>query len=60
MQSFDEHVVGVLIAADVAGYSGLIGVEGTHERLKAHLGPYPTDKNGRLAGQPVGRERQEQ
>jgi hypothetical protein len=39
MQSFDEHVVGLLIAADVAGYSGLIGVEGTHERLKAHLGP---------------------
>jgi hypothetical protein len=29
--------------------------EGTHERLKALLGPYPTDKNGRLAGQHAGR-----
>src|SRR5277367_5244424 len=29
-----------ILAADVAGYSRLIGVdeEGTHERLKAHLG----------------------
>jgi adenylate cyclase len=29
-----------VLAADVAGYSRLMGVdeEGTHERLKAHLG----------------------
>jgi len=29
-----------ILAADVAGYSRLMGVdeEGTHERLKAHLG----------------------
>ena len=27
-----------ILAADVAGHSRLMGAEGTHERLRAHLG----------------------
>jgi len=44
-----------IIAADVAGHSRLMSAdeEGTHERLKALLRPYPTDKNDRIADQPA-------
>jgi hypothetical protein len=47
-----------ILAADRAGYSRLMGAdeEGTRERLTAHLAPYPTDKNDRMADQPAGRE----
>jgi class 3 adenylate cyclase len=44
----------VILAADVAGYSRLMGVdeEGTHERLRAHLGelvnPKITEHRGRI------------
>jgi len=43
-----------ILAADVAGYSRLLGAdeEGTHERLKAHLGelvdPKITEHRGRV------------
>ena len=43
-----------ILAADVAGYSRLMGAdeEGTHERLKAHLGelvePKITEHRGRI------------
>jgi adenylate cyclase len=43
-----------MLAADVAGYSRLMGAdeEGTHERLKAHLGelvnPKITEHRGRI------------
>ena len=35
-----ERRLAAILAADVAGYSRLMGAdeEGTHERLKAHLG----------------------
>ena len=40
-----------ILAADVAGYSRLMGAdeEGTHERLKAHLRPLVDPKTGRCA-----------
>jgi len=43
-----------ILAADVAGYSRLMGAdeEGTHERLKAHIGelvnPKITEHHGRI------------
>ena len=45
-----------ILAADVAGYSRLMGAdeEGTHERLKAHLGELGNPKTNRagFAGSP--------
>src|SRR6201990_3207779 len=49
-----ERRLAAILAADVAGYSRLMGVdeEGTHERLKAHLGqlvePKITEHRGRI------------
>src|SRR5438552_19044228 len=49
-----ERRLAAILAADVAGYSRLMGVdeEGTHERLKAHLGqlvePKITEHRGRV------------
>ena len=44
-----------ILAADVAGYSRLMGVdeEGTHERLKAHLGALVNPKIGEHRGRIV-------
>src|SRR4051812_23030377 len=44
-----------ILAADVAGYSRLMGVdeEGTHERLKAHLGELVEPKIGEHRGRTV-------
>jgi class 3 adenylate cyclase len=44
-----------ILAADVAGYSRLMGVdeEGTHERLKAHLGELVNPKIGEHRGRIV-------
>jgi len=48
-----------IIAADVAGYSRLMGLdeEGTHERLKAHLGelvnPKIAEHRGRIVKTPA-------
>src|SRR5215468_1199595 len=44
-----------ILAADVAGYSRLMGVdeEGTHERLKAHLGELANPKIGQHRGRVV-------
>src|SRR5437763_8704704 len=44
-----------IIAADVAGYSRLMGAdeEGTHERLKAHLGELVNRKIGEHRGRVV-------
>jgi TolB-like protein/class 3 adenylate cyclase len=44
-----------ILAADVAGYSRLMGVdeEGTHERLKAHLGELVNPKIGEHRGRVV-------
>src|SRR5580704_7112244 len=49
-----ERRLAAILAADVAGYSRLMGAdeEGTHERLKAHLGqlvePKITEHRGRI------------
>jgi adenylate cyclase len=44
-----------ILAADVTGYSWLMGAdeEGTHERLKAHLGELVEPKIGEHRGRPV-------
>src|SRR6201982_335068 len=44
-----------ILAADVAGYSRLMGIdeEGTHERLKAHLGELVNPKIGEHRGRIV-------
>jgi adenylate cyclase len=48
-----ERRLAAILAADVAGYSRLMGVdeEGTHQRLKAHIGqlvdPKITERRGR-------------
>src|SRR5712671_6344458 len=44
-----------ILAADVAGYSRLMGLdeEGTHERLKAHLGELVDPKIGEHRGRIV-------
>jgi len=44
-----------ILAADVAGYSRLMGVdeEGTHERLQAHLGELVEPKISRHRGRTV-------
>ena len=44
-----ERKLAAIFAADVAGYSRLMGAdeEGTHERLKAHLGELVNPKRSR-------------
>jgi len=44
-----------ILAAEVAGYSRLMGAdeEGTHERLKAHLGELVNPKVGEYRGRTV-------
>src|SRR6267143_4209311 len=50
-----ERRLAAILAADVAGYSRLMGVdeEGTHERLKAHLGELVNPKIGEHGGRIV-------